>query len=84
MKNFLKKDQGVKTNSIPFKCAYNNFSCDKYDSATATLMYPCEKCEHYNNGVLTKSRLSSPKKNKIFCKWIKKSMINVIRLFRKS
>ncbi len=82
--NFPKKDQGVKANKIPFRCPYNNFSCDKYDSATATLMIPCERCEHYNNGVLVTRRLSSPGKNKNFCKWIKKIWINVIGLFRKS
>ncbi len=80
MKNFQKKDQGVKANKIHFKCFYNNFSCDKYDSATATLMIACERCEHYNNGI----RVAPPEENKNFCKWIKKIWINVIRLFRKS
>ncbi len=77
--NFQKKGQEVKANKIPFRCSYNNFSCDKYDSATATLMCACEKCEHYNNGILV-----SPEKDKNFCKWIKKICINVIGLFRKS
>ncbi|KKN59946.1 hypothetical protein LCGC14_0536960 [marine sediment metagenome] len=66
--------------SIYFRCSYNNFSCDKYDSATATLIYACERCEHYNDGI----RVPSPGKNKNFCKWIKKNWINVRGLFRKS
>ncbi len=78
--SFPKKDQEVKANKIPFRCSYNNFSCDKYDSSTSTLMYNCEKCEHYNNGIL----VPSPGKKKNFCKWIKKIWINVIGLFRKS
>ena len=78
--NFRKKGQEVKANKIPFKCPYNNFSCDKYDLTTATLIYDCERCEHYNNGF----GVTSPGKNKNFCKWIKKIWINVIRLFRKS
>lgn len=72
--NFQKKEQEVKANNIPFKCPYNNFSCDKYNFMLTSLN--CEKCKHYNNGIRVK--------DKNFCKWIKKIRINVIGLFRKS
>ena len=36
---------------IHFKCYYNDFHCSKLNTATMTLDEPCDKCEHYNNGV---------------------------------
>lgn len=47
--NFPKKDQRVKASKIYKKCfvPHNNFTCDKYDLTTGTLIGNCEDCEHF-------------------------------------
>jgi len=38
-------------NNIPFKCPYNEFSCDFSSSSNEDSDMTCRTCPHYQNGV---------------------------------
>lgn len=39
--------------TVNFECPYNpEMSCTKLNTATNCLDVSCDKCEHYNNGII--------------------------------
>lgn len=37
--------------TIPFKCPYNEFSCEYVNTSNATLDQNCNTCPHFHNGI---------------------------------